>query len=58
MSDDRQRRRRNLFLVNGAGLLCIGVSVLMVTTGNAGWLSWILLGVAAVCMIIGRRLIP
>jgi hypothetical protein len=51
-------RKRNLFIVNGAGLLCVALSVLLLTTGNAGWLSWLLLGVAAVFMLVGRRLQP
>lgn len=55
---DNPNRKRNLFLVNGAGLVCIAMSMLMVTTGNAGWLSWLLLGASAVLMAVGWRLRP
>jgi hypothetical protein len=55
---DPDKRRRNIILANGAGLLLVGASVLLVTTGNAGWFSWLLLGLAAVAMFIGRRFRP
>jgi hypothetical protein len=58
MSDDSERRKRNLFIVNGAGLLCVAISVLMVTTGNIGWPSLALLAVAFVLMLFGRRFHP
>lgn len=55
---DDQNRKRNIIIINAAGLIFIGASVLLVTTGNVGWLSWLLLGIAGVFMLIGRRFRP
>ncbi len=55
MNDDQRDRRRKLIIFNGAGLVCVAISVLLVTTGNMGLLSWLLLGAAAVFMVVARR---
>jgi hypothetical protein len=55
--EERQRRRRNLLLLNGAGLVCVTLSVILAISTGGSWLSWGLLAAAGALLVISRRVV-